>query len=600
MASSPNPEIEVEIKPEKLRSIFPDKCFEIVTEDLEREWEQRIAWNDEFSSTDDETSFDEEEEQEQQESLVVNAQCEPDKAKSNASTDETPQECRLNILKKDEHLLDSVEQGIAQIQMKTTEKVTEHEEASRPVEKAILDEKQESQLLPAEDSDEALQTETPPSEETGGYCGRQESRKQYEAKNHKKKERVRRKHEREDPIRNPKLLMEQCEYDSDDDNKDFYMSRRQSQSDRNVSRFRGAMKAVWPSLATSEITSESQDKIRHNAEVLKPLRHKWFQLKIQLVGIRFDIWRRVIVPASISLASLQDRVICPAFGWPRDAHMYMFRLPSAAYPNKKKPLMPFLDMSFGPTNAKYDESHIMRFRGSTEMIDDSKVALLDVVHKTGDKLKYIHNLKDKWRFAIELEAVESDLPNKTVQLVDGQGAGPPVVMHYYSFTIDEFETEFVGPHAYCITLDILFNPDKYHSSFQKLAREKMETYEERRRQSEDGYPEDTELNSPFDPAKFDIEATRKRIRNCVRGNAIQKGNLSPMSLAPALMMGDLKLYMNMIKNSRRHCSFCKLTEGQLKKTFKCCSRCRGVYYCGEECQKKDWKNDHKRLCVRLR
>ena len=590
MASSPNPEIEVEIKPEKLRSIFPDKCFEIVTEDLEREWE---AWNDQFSSTDDETSFDEEDEQEQQESLTVNAQCEPDKAKSDASTDETPQECRIKVLKKDEHLLDSVEQGIAQIQLKTTEKVTEHEEASRPVEKATLEEKHESQLLPSEDSDEALQTETPPSEETGGYCGRQESRKQYEAKDHKKKERVRRKHEREDPIRNPKLLMKQSEYDSDDDDKDFYMSRRQSQSDRNVSLFIGAMKAIWPSLATIEITSESQDNIRHNAEVLKPLRHKWFQLKIQLVGIRFDIWRRVIVPASISLASLQDRVICPAFGWPRDTHMYMFRLPSTAYPNKKKPLMPFLDVSFGPTNAKYDESHTMRLRGSTEMIDDSKVALLDVVHKTGDKLKYIHNLKDKWRFAIELEAVESDLPNKTVQLVDGQGAGPPVVMHYYSFTIDEFETEFVGPHAYCITLDILFNPDKYHSSFQKLAREKMETYEERRRQSEDGYPEDTELNSPFDPVKFDVEATRKRIRNCVRGNATQKGDLSPLMILPPALV-------NLIRQCHRHCSFCKMTESQLKKTFKRCSRCRGVYYCGEECQKKDWKNDHKRLCVRLR
>ena len=572
MATSPNPEIEVEIKPEKLRSIFPDKCFEIVAEDIEREWEERIAWNDEFSSTDDETSFDEEE-QEQQESLTVNAQCEPDTTKSDASTDETPQECRLNVQKKDEHLLDSVEQGIAQIQLKTTEKVIEHEEASRPVEKATLDEKQESQLLPAEDSDEALQTETPPSEETGGYCGRQESRKQYEAKDHKKKERVRRKHEREDPIRNPKLLMEQCEYDSDNDDKDMYLSSSHSDIGELGSLFKDMR--ILPILATSEIARESQDNIRHNAKVLKPLRHKWFQLKIQLVGIRFDIWRRVIVPASISLASLQDRVICPAFGWPRDANtMYMFRLPSAAYPNQKKPQIYYLDVSFGPTYAKYNDTPVMFTRGVREMIDDSKVALLDVVHKTGEKLKYIHNLQDKWRFVIEIEGVQNDLPNKTVHLIDGQGAGPPVDMDY--------GFEYPGVHAYCVTLDIMLNPDKWHSSYQELAQKKMKKYQERRRNSRDGYPEDREFSSPFDPAKFDVEATRTRIRNCVRGNAIQKGNFSPFSF------------------SRRHCSFCKMTEGRLKKTFKCCSRCRGVYYCGEDCQKIDWKNDHKRLCVRLR
>ena len=44
----------------------------------------------------------------------------------------------------------------------------------------------------------------------------------------------------------------------------------------------------------------------------------------------------------------------------------------------------------------------------------------------------------------------------------------------------------------------------------------------------------------------------------------------------------------------RTCSLCGVQEPALR-TFKACARCEEVYYCGKDCQKKDWKA-HKKVC----
>lgn len=52
------------------------------------------------------------------------------------------------------------------------------------------------------------------------------------------------------------------------------------------------------------------------------------------------------------------------------------------------------------------------------------------------------------------------------------------------------------------------------------------------------------------------------------------------------------------QNSRmqlRACSTCHAQEPALR-TFMPCGRCRAAYYCGKECQRKDWKAGHKERC----
>ena len=53
-------------------------------------------------------------------------------------------------------------------------------------------------------------------------------------------------------------------------------------------------------------------------------------------------------------------------------------------------------------------------------------------------------------------------------------------------------------------------------------------------------------------------------------------------------------YLSSLSSVCRVCS--KKGEG-----YKCCSKCTCVYYCGVDCQKKDWKenNRHKEECKRL-
>lgn len=46
-----------------------------------------------------------------------------------------------------------------------------------------------------------------------------------------------------------------------------------------------------------------------------------------------------------------------------------------------------------------------------------------------------------------------------------------------------------------------------------------------------------------------------------------------------------------------YCGKCSRLEQKSEK-FKKCARCKSTYYCGRECQKKDWKR-HKKSCFNI-
>ena len=51
--------------------------------------------------------------------------------------------------------------------------------------------------------------------------------------------------------------------------------------------------------------------------------------------------------------------------------------------------------------------------------------------------------------------------------------------------------------------------------------------------------------------------------------------------------------------SNRECHVCKKSEKDIGKKLKNCARCKSAQYCSRECQVKDWKSGHKKLCKEL-
>jgi hypothetical protein len=122
------------------------------------------------------------------------------------------------------------------------------------------------------------------------------------------------------------------------------------------------------------------------------------QLKISLRGVsKPPVWRRVAVPADITLAELHE-VILGAMGW-HGGHLHVF---SAGWEEYGTP-----DPGLGHA-------------------DDAAVRLLELLAVPGDKLRYTYDFGDDWEHDILLEEVLPEAPGSTYpSCVAGRGACPP-------------------------------------------------------------------------------------------------------------------------------------------------------------------------------
>ncbi|MFD0785546.1 plasmid pRiA4b ORF-3 family protein, partial [Micromonospora azadirachtae] len=121
-----------------------------------------------------------------------------------------------------------------------------------------------------------------------------------------------------------------------------------------------------------------------------------YQIKVGLAGARPPIWRRLEVPADISLARLHG-IIQVAFGW-TDSHLHVFETPYG---------------SFGRPDA--DLGH----RASSRVT-------LEQVAPTGDKLRYTYDFGDNWEHDILVEkTLERDPSVAYPRCVGGRRAAPP-------------------------------------------------------------------------------------------------------------------------------------------------------------------------------
>ena len=128
-----------------------------------------------------------------------------------------------------------------------------------------------------------------------------------------------------------------------------------------------------------------------------------YQIKVTLLGTRPPIWRRLLVPAGLTLEQLHD-VLQAAMGW-EDCHMHDFRI--------------------GPKRfGKPDPND--RLMGLPATGNERTVRLFTVLGKVGAKAVYTYDFGDSWEHAIVVEKVlppEPELPYPVC--VGGKLHGPP-------------------------------------------------------------------------------------------------------------------------------------------------------------------------------
>ena len=130
-------------------------------------------------------------------------------------------------------------------------------------------------------------------------------------------------------------------------------------------------------------------------------------LKVELLGTKPRIWRRVQVPAAIPLFTLADKVLTPVMGWVRNFHAYTFvDVRDGAH--------------FGPVRMNaIDMCHIVS--SFYAMMDDEKVQLGQLAREKGDQLVWVYDLGDYWEHRITVEKLAAP---SGVRLLDGDMACP--------------------------------------------------------------------------------------------------------------------------------------------------------------------------------
>lgn len=127
-----------------------------------------------------------------------------------------------------------------------------------------------------------------------------------------------------------------------------------------------------------------------------------YGIKVTLLGTKPPIWRRLLVPASMTLAKLHD-VLQTAMGW-HDCHMHEFRAGERHF-GRPDPE----DISMG-----------------MQVENERNIRLSSVLRRPGAKLIYTYDFGDNWEHAIVLEKLLPLLPDITSPIcIDGSLACPP-------------------------------------------------------------------------------------------------------------------------------------------------------------------------------
>lgn len=177
-----------------------------------------------------------------------------------------------------------------------------------------------------------------------------------------------------------------------------------------------------------------------------------FQLKVILQYVKPPVWRRLLVPADITLAKLHG-VLQVTMGWD-DSHMHHFEAAGVFY---------------GPPEPDFG-------LGDPPIVSESRARLGDLLVAVKSAMLYEYDFGDGWMHRIVLEKVREPSPDEVLPLcLDGKGACPP--------------DDCGGPPGYEDLLRVLADPaDEEHEAMLEW------------------------LGGPFDPAAFDLVAVNAALR----------------------------------------------------------------------------------------
>ena len=136
-----------------------------------------------------------------------------------------------------------------------------------------------------------------------------------------------------------------------------------------------------------------------------------YRLKVTLRGSRPPIWRRIEVPANVTLLQLHE-ILQFAMGW-TDSHLHLFRRGSTQY---------------GRPDPEFE----------MQCEDERQVRVNDVLKKPKDRMVYEYDFGDGWEHDVVLESPKSSVSvGPKVRVVAGKGACPPEdvggIGGYYAF-----------------------------------------------------------------------------------------------------------------------------------------------------------------------
>ena len=174
----------------------------------------------------------------------------------------------------------------------------------------------------------------------------------------------------------------------------------------------------------------------------------WLQLRVELVDLQPKVWRRVQVPASITLVQLH-RVTQVLMGWD-DVHQHEFIIGGRRY---------------GSLAPDWDDPHL---------ITETRKRLLNVL---GDQTEftYLYDFGDDWPHQFTLEQILAmERPLHQAVCVAGENACPP--------------EDVEGPSGYYDFLEAMLNPG--HKEHQAMLRW---------------------YGGPFDPRQFDIASINEAL-----------------------------------------------------------------------------------------
>lgn len=141
------------------------------------------------------------------------------------------------------------------------------------------------------------------------------------------------------------------------------------------------------------------------------------KLKVSLEGIQPQIWRRIEVPAAISLAELHS-ILQIAFGW-TNSHLHQFYVGAKCY---------------GMLDEEFDDD-----------VEDERRVHLDQCLRSSPFV-YEYDFGDDWKHGIKVEGVfEPEAGVQYPRCTGGKRAGPP--------------EDCGGPWGYDDFLDALRDPD---------------------------------------------------------------------------------------------------------------------------------------------